>query len=329
LAVLVLALAIVGTLATPLNLDVIARNVNNRNTTWKADVNSRFLNLNKDQVKYLTGSLKAPAEKRPPRLTHNLEALQLPDNFDSRTQWPNCPTIAEVRDQSDCGSCWAFGAVEAASDRVCIATQGKLKPHLSARDLLTCCDTCGDGCNGGYPEAAWDYMASTGVVTGGNFGDYTECVAYPFPMCDHHVSGKYGPCPSSEYSTPSCRSSCDSNTTYSGSYAKDKFVFKSSYSLQDEASIKADIYKNGPVEGAFTVYADFLTYKSGVYQNTEGDELGGHAIRILGWGVEDNTPYWLVANSWNEQWGDHGFFKIRRGSDECGIEDGVVAGLYA
>lgn len=54
--------------------------------------------------------------------------------------------------------------------------------------------------------------------------------------------------------------------------------------------------------------------------------LGGHAIKIIGWGVEDGTPYWLVVNSWNESWGDNGTFKILRGSDECGIEDNIVAG---
>jgi len=84
---------------------------------------------------------------------------------------------------------------------------------------------------------------------------------------------------------------------------------------------------NGPVEAAFDVYEDFLTYKKGVYQYTTGDYLGGHAVKILGWGVEDSTPYWLVANSWNEGWGDQGFFKILRGSNECGIEGGCVAGL--
>jgi len=84
---------------------------------------------------------------------------------------------------------------------------------------------------------------------------------------------------------------------------------------------------NGPVEAAFTVYADFLPYQSGVYQHVTGDELGGHAIKILGWGVESNTPYWLVANSWNTEWGAKGYFKILRGSDECGIEDYIVGGI--
>merc|ERR1719259_1300235 len=67
---------------------------------------------------------------------------------------------------------------------------------------------------------------------------------------------------------------------------------------------------NGPTEGAFTVYSDFPNYKSGVYQHVAGSALGGHAIRILGWGEENGTPYWLVANSWNYDWGDNGTFKF-------------------
>ena len=58
-----------------------------------------------------------------------------------------------------------------------------------------------------------------------------------------------------------------------------------------------------------------------------GDFLGGHAVKIIGWGVEDGTPYWLVANQWNESWGDKGLFKILRGNNECGFEEDVVAGV--
>lgn len=51
-------------------------------------------------------------------IDHNLKDEELPENFDSRENWPKCPTIQEIRDQGSCGSCWAFGAVEAMSDRV-------------------------------------------------------------------------------------------------------------------------------------------------------------------------------------------------------------------
>ena len=73
--------------------------------------------------------------------------------------------------------------------------------------------------------------------------------------------------------------------------------------------------KNGPTEADFYVYEDFLTYKSGVYQN-KGNFIGGHAFKIMRWRTENGTDYWLMANSWNEDWGDKGFFKILRGKNE-------------
>lgn len=73
------------------------------------------------------------------------------------------------------------------------------------------------------------------------------------------------------------------------------------------------------------MYEDFLTYKSGVYQHLSGDSLGGHAIKIIGWGTENDLDYWLCVNSWNTTWGDNGTFKILVG--DSGINDSVYAGL--
>lgn len=85
---------------------------------------------------------------------------------------------------------------------------------------------------------------------------------------------------------------------------------------------------NGPITASMSVYEDFLTYKSGVYTHKTGKNLGGHAIKLLGWGeTEDGTPYWLLANSWNDSWGDNGYFKIYRGNNTCGIESGLYAGI--
>ena len=83
----------------------------------------------------------------------------------------------------------------------------------------------------------------------------------------------------------------------------------------------------GPVSTAFTVYSDFENYAGGVYQHTGGNMMGGHAVRIVGWGVDSKSgmKYWKVANSWNPYWGENGYFRIKRGSDECGIMSGAVA----
>ena len=88
----------------------------------------------------------------------------------------------------------------------------------------------------------------------------------------------------------------------------------------------ATIYGDGPVETAFTVYSDFENYVGGVYHHTSGGMFGGHAVRIVGWGVDSGSKYWKVANSWNPYWGEKGYFRIRRGNDECGIESQVTAG---
>jgi len=88
-----------------------------------------------------------------------------------------------------------------------------------------------------------------------------------------------------------------------------------------------ELMENGPAEAAFTVYEDFMNYKSGVYKHVNGQMLGGHAVKIMGWGEENGTPYWLVANSWNSDWGDNGTFKILRGEDHCGFESSIVAAL--
>ena len=94
--------------------------------------------------------------------------LELPANFDSRAAWPQCPSIGEIRDQGSCGSCWAFGASEAITDRTCIHSHGAFQADLSSEDLLSCCGfVCGNGCDGGFPQAAWEYWVQNGLVTGG------------------------------------------------------------------------------------------------------------------------------------------------------------------
>ena len=167
-------------------------------------------------------------------------------------------------------------------------------------------------------SALCSYLVKTGIVTGGNYNDSTSgewCQKYSLPNCDHHENGQYKMCSAQpEFPTPKCTATCDSSSAYKTPYTQDKHKFASSYSIAPNVqAIASEILANGPVEAAFTVYEDFLTYKSGVYQHKTGGVDGGHAIKIMGWGSENGTPYWLVANSWNEDWGDKGTFKIIRG----------------
>jgi len=278
-----------------------------------------------EQIKRLMGTLETPENLKLP--LKDIEPLQdIPESFNSADNWPGCQSLKEIRDQSTCGSCWAFGAAEAMSDRICIASKQKLQTRVSSEDLLTCCGSCGNGCNGGYPSAAWNYWKRSGLVTGNEYGDKTLCMPYSFPRCDHHTTGSYGPCGSIK-PTPKCKTTCIPEYT-TNKYADDKWYADSVYSVPSAVSkIQTEIMTNGPIEVAFTVYNDFLTYKTGVYHHTSGGALGGHAVKMVGWGVENGTPYWLIANSWNEGWGDKGYFKIKRGNNECGIEGQGVAGL--
>lgn len=105
------------------------------------------------------------------------------------------------------------------------------------------------------------------------------------------------------------------------------------FQLETEEDIQKAIMTDGPVEAGFTVYKSFMSYQSGVYERhwwKVWDTVeGGHAVKIVGWGVENDTEYWIIANSWSTQWGEDGFFRILRGKNECGIgTSGQVALNY-
>ena len=292
----------------------IANEVNKLKTTWKATAYKRDYTPLLGAI--LDGAIPLP-EKIPERFAN------LPENFDAREEYPNCESIKEIRDQANCGSCWAFGAVEAMSDRICIKSGQTDQTRVSAQNLLSCCSSCGFGCDGGYPSAAWNYWI-LGITTGDLYGDTKYCQPYFLPPCDHHIDGSHGACPAT-VDTPDCVTDCSEGNKEP--YSSQKTYGTSAYSVSGEENIMQEIYENGPVEGSFLVYEDFVTYKSGVYQHVTGEYLGGHAIKIIGWGVEEGVKYWLCVNSWNEEWGDKGLFKIKRGTNESGIENNAYAGM--
>jgi cathepsin B len=95
--------------------------------------------------------------------------------------------------------------------------------------------------------------------------------------------------------------------------------------LYGEDDIKKEIMKNGPVVAVTHVHTDFLTYKSGIYQkNDDVPKFSGMtAVKIVGWNVEDGSErepnkgnkYWIVQNSWGEDWGENGYVRISMGQE--------------
>lgn len=222
---------------------------------------------------------------------------RLREHFDSRERWGDC--IHEIRNQGQCGSSWAFGATEVLSDRLCIATEGKINHDLSPQRLISC-DKLNNGCQGGILSHAWWYLVRKGTITEG---------CWPFE--------------SGEGAQPSCErfSVCKD-----GSIPKFYRVQHGSVKhFLGSGSIKREIFEHGPVQTGFMVFEDFLLYKSGIYNWIGGKYIGNHAAKIIGWGIEKGIKYWIVANSWSHEWGEGGYFRIREG--ECFIDYGPIAGL--
>jgi len=289
-------------------------------TTWQAGLNkgSTLDGMTLEEASVLCGVLPGGPKLAAKVWPEDTPFQSLPATFDSRQQWPSCASIQQIRDQSACGSCWAFGSSEAISDRTCIHLNQPL--ILSSGNMAFCCSSCGYGCGGGFPASAWEYWVQSGLVE-------EACYPYPLPSCDHHIPTSTNPCPQKEYKNPACPGKCTNSSWAGPAWKSDKHHGASSYGITGVKEIMTEIMTNGPVEASFDVYADFLTYTSGVYQHKTGSYVGGHAIKILGWGTLNGTPYWLCANSWNANWGMKGFFLFLRGKDECGIEDGVYAGM--
>jgi len=263
-------------------------------STWSAGRNEFFSGMTFNDARVTLGTALSHISEHldnvmPDEFYAAMGNDTIPDEFDARTKWAGL--IHPIGDQQQCGSCWAFSAAEVLSDRVAIAT-GKRSPVLSAEDMVSC-DGGDMGCSGGQLPKAWEYLTNTGIVT---------------DSCFPYTAGAGN--------APKCQAKCVDSESYTKTKAKTAYAIKGAENMQKE------IMTNGPVQVAFKVYSSFMSYKTGVYQKHFWELLpeGGHAVKVVGWGTESGTPYWLVANSWNTSWGDEGFFKIKRGSNQCGIE---------
>ncbi|XP_050438001.1 cathepsin B-like [Adelges cooleyi] len=305
------------------------KKLNEEISTWEAGENFPP-DTSIEYLKGLMGSYGVEAAAEGPFKTHdsNYESFHyIPRNFDARKKWKRCKTIGMIRDQGNCGSCWAFGTTSAFSDRLCIATDGEFNEMLAAEELAFCCHLCGFGCHGGYPIKAWKYFVRHGIVTGGGYDSQQGCQPYRVPPCVHGVPPtEENSCQSARFErNHKCTKECYGDTEID--YKDDHKYTRDAYYLTP-GTIQQDVMRYGPVEASFDVYDDFVTYKSGIYEKSENASyLGGHAVKLIGWGVKNGIEYWLMVNSWNKSWGDQGTFKIRRGTNECGIDNSTTGGV--
>ncbi|XP_065885405.1 cathepsin B-like [Dysidea avara] len=240
-----------------------------------------------------------------------------------------------IGDQDNCGNCWVFGSSYAINDRYCINNMGILQ--LSVQYITSCCARAYryNGCGGAQLSTAYACWQKYGIPTGGAFGSNYGCQPYTIKDCprgngSNDVAFSWCTGKSTKSSaayTPPCSECCDAG--YPKQLNDDRHFAKSYYQLKrnNAPAIQAEIYARGPVTLTFSVYQDFMNYKSGVYKYTSGKYIGMHAVKVFGWGLENCVPYWLATNEWGPQWGDSGFFKILRGSNHCKIEANGMAGI--
>lgn len=266
--------------------------INNGQNTWKAmePENNPFSYMTEEEIKAILGTRIQATPTVDPVFTAAQLEEELPESFDWSEENKKC--VGKVRDQASCGSCWAFGAAEAFSDRYCIA-HGEMKEFSS--EHLVECDKSNMACNGGYLNKAWNFIASKGIVE-------DDCLPYTSGQ------GKVEAC------TDKCADGSDKVTaTCDGKVVHPRKI----------EDIKREIKVNGPMEIAFTVYDDFMSYESGIYQRTSNKSVGGHAVKVTGWGIEQGVEYWTLVNSWGPRWGDKGTVKFAM--RQCGIEGQLYA----
>ncbi|KAL1465859.1 hypothetical protein WDU94_005390 [Cyamophila willieti] len=317
------------------------REINSLAFTWEAGHNFP-INMTYEELGFLL-DLSEPSTNRSKYdpSNHSKSSLsdsnftdaEIPQSFDARVQWRRCPDIGKVYDQGACPSSYAFAVAPAFSDRRCIQSKGYQSKPMSIEYLLSCCHACkyDDStrfCGAGEPIRAWWFLHKRGVVSGGEYGSNRGCQPLSFPPCHRVFSGEGSSCTDQKKPQLRCHTRC-TNDNYKTPYSQDRHRAKIQYFVETkEASIQREILNHGPATAQITVYEDFLHYKSGVYRHIAGKRFPHqHTLKLIGWGLENYVPYWLLVNSWGKSWGDQGTIKVLRGAAECNLEYYVTAAL--
>jgi cathepsin B len=229
--------------------------------------------------------------------------------------------LTEVGNQGVCGSCWSFAIASTISDRVMIRTLGKFQKRLSPQAILSCINYP-NGCDGAELDTACKQLAEQKIPLPSESTDPYEQHdnATIVSKCQMNINGIY--------IDPA---SVKSIVKFQAEIGYDQSIID-----QNVKNMKYELIHHGPFFCAMTVYSDLYQY-AGDRPYTKGDEatfVGGHAIEIVGYCDKGADPrdgfnemgYWICRNSWGPDWPlkkpvyGNGYFMIRMGTNECGIE---------
>jgi len=271
------------------NLRIIAE-VNSRDLPYKLAAN-QFADMTDEEFGEAYAGWTAPTVRSTPVKT---EKLAIPEQVD----WRDKGAVNPIRDQYQCGACWAFSA-NAAAESAWALSNGTL-PVLSEQQLVDCSKQQGNtGCAGGSMDFAFAYMKQVG-------GD---------GLCDgrnYKYAAHDGFCFASE-----CKNHTGDEVT--------GFV---NIAVGDEAALLQAVGTVGVVSvGIQANETGFRFYKSGVFDGTCGRKLD-HAVNLVGYatvaGDGSNGDYWILRNSWGTKWGEDGYMRLARGSNLCGVADAAI-----
>jgi len=210
--------------------------------------------------------------------------------------------LTPVVTQGDCGSCYTISTVHMLTARNRIRSKNTAEPSFSVSFPLYCSEY-NQGCDGGYGFLQSKWTEDVGLVPE-NCAPFSE------------GGGKCEVTPGCDLGSKRYRAT---GHHYVGGY----------YGGSDAHSIRKELVERGPVVMSFEPKEDFMYYKNGVYKSGGGKihqewEQVDHAVLLVGYGV-DKDAYWTMQNSWGNDWGEDGYFRMLRGKDESGCESIVVS----
>lgn len=231
----------------------------------------------KYDIGQLCGLVEPPNWRQNSLFSPPVASLQvLPSSFDWRDYGGG---LTPVRDQGNCGSCWAFSVVGSLESQIKIKCG--ISEDLSEQYLISCIGN----------EFGYDYSCAK--------GGWFEA---------HYYHQWYGAVPESEFPYVARDTACGG--PYSHPYQIDSWSYLGD-GVPSVESIKQAIYSYGPVSAAMCAGPLFHAYGSGIFNSDEASYCNGgvnHAIVLVGW--NDQEGYWILRNSWGSWWGDNGYMKI-------------------